>query len=94
VVPVDLSVSSLFNVKGKVGEYNLMVQQPEIRALSVPAAVVTGGGSGIGTMIATALVQNGAKVYIASRKESQLKEVAHFQVVLPDITLSLFMLVV
>ena len=27
-------------------------------------------------MIATALVQNGAKVYIASRKESQLKEVA------------------
>ncbi len=39
------------------------------------AAVVTGGGSGIGTMIATAYVQNGAKVYIASRKEKQLKEV-------------------
>ncbi|KAF8268336.1 rhamnolipids biosynthesis 3-oxoacyl-reductase [Lactarius quietus] len=39
-------------------------------------AVVTGGGSGIGTMIATAYVQNGAKVYIASRKESQLKEVS------------------
>lgn len=38
-------------------------------------AVVTGGGSGIGTMIADALVQNGAKVYIASRKETQLKEV-------------------
>jgi NADP-dependent 3-hydroxy acid dehydrogenase YdfG len=38
-------------------------------------AVVTGGGSGIGTMIATAYVQNGAKVYIASRKEKQLKEV-------------------
>ncbi|GJJ11880.1 hypothetical protein Clacol_006118 [Clathrus columnatus] len=38
-------------------------------------AVVTGGGSGIGMMIASALVQNGAKVYIASRKESQLKEV-------------------
>jgi len=38
-------------------------------------AVVTGGGSGIGTMIATAYVQNGAKVYIASRKEEQLKEV-------------------
>jgi NADP-dependent 3-hydroxy acid dehydrogenase YdfG len=37
--------------------------------------VVTGGGSGIGTMIATAYVQNGAKVYIASRKEKQLKEV-------------------
>ncbi|KAI0634156.1 NAD-P-binding protein [Trametes polyzona] len=39
-------------------------------------AVVTGGGSGIGTMIASAYVQNGAKVYIASRKEKQLKEVA------------------
>jgi len=39
-------------------------------------AVVTGGGSGIGTMIATAYVQNGAKVYIASRKEVQLKEAA------------------
>jgi len=53
----DLTVPSLFNVKGKI-------------------AVVTGGGSGIGTMIATAFVQNGAKVYIASRKESQLKEVS------------------
>ena len=40
------------------------------------SAVVTGGGSGLGAMIATGLVQNGAKVYIASRKESQLKEVA------------------
>ncbi|KAA1471893.1 rhamnolipids biosynthesis 3-oxoacyl-reductase [Dentipellis sp. KUC8613] len=39
-------------------------------------AVITGGGSGIGTMIATAFVQNGAKVYIASRKEKQLKEVS------------------
>lgn len=27
--------------------------------------------------MATALVQNGAHVYIASRKESQLKEVCH-----------------
>jgi NADP-dependent 3-hydroxy acid dehydrogenase YdfG len=41
-------------------------------------ALVTGGGSGIGTMIASALVQNGAKVYIASRKEKQLKEVHDF----------------
>ncbi|KAG1894467.1 NAD(P)-binding protein [Suillus fuscotomentosus] len=50
----DLSVQSLFNVKGKI-------------------ALVTGGGTGIGNIIASALVQNGAKVYIAARKESQLK---------------------
>ncbi|KAH9929969.1 NAD-P-binding protein [Amylocystis lapponica] len=54
---VDLSIPSLYDVKGKV-------------------AVVTGGGSGIGTMIAAAYVQNGARVYIASRKEKQLKAVA------------------
>ena len=42
---------------------------------TISPAVVTGGGSGIGSMIASAYVQNGAKVYIASRKEKQLKEV-------------------
>lgn len=40
-------------------------------------ALVSGGGSGIGLMIAGALVQNGAKVYIASRKEKQLREVGY-----------------
>lgn len=40
-------------------------------------ALVTGGGSGLGSMMAAALVQNGARVYIASRKEKQLKEVIH-----------------
>lgn len=39
-------------------------------------AVVTGGASGIGAIIATALVQNGAKVYISSRKENALKQVS------------------
>ncbi|EUC67023.1 defects in morphology protein 1precursor [Rhizoctonia solani AG-3 Rhs1AP] len=52
---VDLSISTLFNVKDKI-------------------ALVSGGGSGIGFMIASALIQNGAKVYIASRKEKQLQE--------------------
>ena len=46
--------------------------------LTFTSAVVTGGGSGLGAMIATALVKNGAKVYIASRKESQLKEVLYY----------------
>ncbi|EPT01965.1 NAD-binding protein [Fomitopsis schrenkii] len=56
MIPADLHIPSLFDVKGKV-------------------AVVTGGGSGIGTMIAAAYVQNGGKVYIAARKEKQLKDV-------------------
>jgi len=38
-------------------------------------AVVTGGGSGIGTMIAAGFVEAGASVIIASRKEDSLKEV-------------------
>jgi NAD(P)-dependent dehydrogenase (short-subunit alcohol dehydrogenase family) len=38
-------------------------------------AVVTGGGSGIGTMIARGFVEAGTNVIIASRKEESLKEV-------------------
>lgn len=39
-------------------------------------ALVTGGGSGIGEMIAETLVDAGCKVFIASRKYGALKEVA------------------
>ena len=39
-------------------------------------ALITGGASGLGEMAAQAFVQNGAKVFIASRKESELKHVA------------------
>jgi short-subunit dehydrogenase involved in D-alanine esterification of teichoic acids len=38
-------------------------------------ALVTGGATGLGEMAAQAFVQNGAKVFIASRKESELKKV-------------------
>jgi short-subunit dehydrogenase involved in D-alanine esterification of teichoic acids len=62
-------------VKGKIGAYGNLVQNCAHKILTKGTAVVTGGGSGIGTMIASAYVQNGAKVYIASRKEEQLKEV-------------------
>ncbi|KAG2045869.1 NAD(P)-binding protein [Suillus hirtellus] len=46
----------------------------QYRLVQGKIALVTGGGTGIGKIIASALVQNGAKVYIAARKESQLKE--------------------
>jgi len=40
------------------------------------ALVTGGGGAGLGTSMASALVQNGAKVIIASRKEGELKKAA------------------
>lgn len=39
-------------------------------------ALITGGASGLGEMAAQAFVQNGARVIIASRKESELKLVS------------------
>jgi len=37
-------------------------------------ALITGGATGLGEMAAQAFIQNGAKVIIASRKESELKK--------------------
>ena len=70
-----MHIPSLFDVRGKVG--TCVPPSSVIRLAERPSwiAVVTGGGSGIGTMIAAAYVQNGAKVYIAARKEKQLKDV-------------------
>ncbi|KAI9033509.1 hypothetical protein DFJ74DRAFT_652691 [Hyaloraphidium curvatum] len=39
-------------------------------------ALVTGGGTGLGKMMTTALAQNGARVYIASRKLPVLQQTA------------------
>lgn len=36
-------------------------------------AVFTGGGTGLGLVTATALAENGAKVYITGRREEPLK---------------------
>ncbi|GAA5855562.1 hypothetical protein JCM5353_005943, partial [Sporobolomyces roseus] len=52
------------------------LQIPKLFDVSGKIALITGGGSGLGEMMATSLVQNGARVIIASRKEKALKQVA------------------
>ncbi|PWN93847.1 putative NADPH-dependent beta-ketoacyl reductase [Acaromyces ingoldii] len=54
---------------------------PELAAttlfdVSGKVGLVTGGGSGIGKMMAAAYIRNGAKVYIASRKLPELEKQA------------------
>jgi NADP-dependent 3-hydroxy acid dehydrogenase YdfG len=55
------------------GDYDLRVSK--LFDYSNHIALVTGGATGLGEMAAQGFVQNGAKVYIASRKESELKKV-------------------
>ncbi|GAA6010414.1 hypothetical protein JCM11491_006927, partial [Sporobolomyces phaffii] len=51
------------------------LQIPNLFNVEGKICLVTGGGSGLGEMMATGLVQNGAKVIVASRKEAALKAV-------------------
>ncbi len=48
----------------------------DLFSITDKVAVVTGGSRGIGQMIAAAYLQNGAKVYISSRKEDACRESA------------------
>ncbi|CAG8690667.1 10885_t:CDS:2 [Funneliformis caledonium] len=45
-------------------------------SLKGKVSLITGGGTGLGKMISKAFIMNGAKVYIASRKQRNLEEAA------------------
>merc|ERR1711939_706158 len=58
-----------------------MTSSAELRVSSLfnfsnHVVLVTGGATGLGEMAAQGFVQNGARVFIASRKESELKKTA------------------
>ena len=55
---------------------NEQVNRSHLFDVSHVTAVVTGGGTGIGLMITQALVSNGAKVYITSRRDEVISETA------------------
>ena len=44
----------------------------DLFSLNGKTAIITGGSSGIGAMIAKSFVENGVKTYITSRKEETL----------------------
>lgn len=62
-------------------DYNLS-QIPDLFTVKGKVALITGGSSGLGLNMAHALVRNGCKVYISSRKQAQcdaaVKELSEF----------------
>jgi len=56
--------------------HNPILAVSELFGVSGKVALVTGGSRGIGLMIAKALVQNGARVYISARKANVCDRVA------------------
>src|SRR5260370_2671774 len=66
----------VFILESQMGTVEVNLRIPTLFGVKGQVALIMGGGSGLGTMIATALLQNGAKVYISLRKEKQLKEVS------------------
>ena len=70
---VSLSAGALFSVAGKVC---LCPRHIHPRRADKEVIVVTGGGTGLGRMMAEGYVANGAKAYIVSRREEVLRAAA------------------
>lgn len=67
--------ASYFQIKNMSGKAdNEQLKGSKLFDVSHVTALVTGGGTGIGLMITQALVANGAKVYITSRRDEVLKK--------------------
>lgn len=63
------------NMSGHSGKAdNEQLKGSKLFDVSHVTALVTGGGTGIGLMITQALVANGAKVYITSRRDEVLNK--------------------
>lgn len=68
-----LKASKLFSCQGLTAVVTGRPPSPPVLWYS---ADMTGGGTGIGLMQTIALIENGAKVFIVSRDEEKLKDVA------------------